>query len=93
MYRANCTASTTFSSYFFGLFYFCIFSALTEDDDTKENDANDLYLMEKQLEAALLQESALSSKEEQDLITGSEKEDAAKLSKTFDDELVNSLLI
>ena len=45
--------------------------------------------MEKQLEAALLKESAAASKEEQDLIAGSGKEDGAKLSKSFDDELVS----
>ena len=45
--------------------------------------------MEKQLEAALLQESAAASKEEQKQIEGLAKEDGAKISKSFEDELVS----
>ena len=44
--------------------------------------------MEKELEAALLKESAAASKEEQELIVGSGKEDGSKISKSFEDELV-----
>ena len=64
------------------------FTAPSSDDDGSVDE--DLNLMEKQLEAALLKESAAASKEEQDQITGLGKEDGAKISKSFEDELVNT---
>ncbi|CAK8677709.1 unnamed protein product [Clavelina lepadiformis] len=56
-------------------------------DGGDDDKSSDLSLLEKQLEAALLQESAASSKEEAEVAGGSMKEDGAKLTKTFADEL------